>query len=205
MDQTQQMWEKRYASGQDSPDGAQPHPEVAALLERAADEHAGRTPTALDLGAGTGRHTLALAGAGYDVTAVDFSPTAVRTLTAALAERRLPGRGLVADLRSWTPQQAREQGREDVPAQFDLIVGVYLHGDLPLLRRAAEWLAPGGTLLWISHAPGSVTGPPAGVPRPDELETLAVLEGKDLDFQRGEEVQTTETARDVVLEAVRPR
>ena len=66
MDDNQRMWEDRYASGGSSPDGAQPHPEVAALLDRTARERTGGPPTALDLGAGTGRHTLALAAAGYD-------------------------------------------------------------------------------------------------------------------------------------------
>lgn len=202
MDETQRMWEDRYASGRGSPDGGQPHPEVTALLDRLADERAGRTPTALDLGSGTGRHTLALALAGYDPTAVDSSPSAVRILTDALAERGLPGRVLTADLRTWHPEQ--EKAAAVVPPRFDLVVAVYFHDDLTLLRRAAEWLAPGGTLLWIAHAPDSVTGPPAGVPRPELLETLAVLEGKELDFQRAEEVPTSGTALDVVLEARRP-
>ena len=32
MDDNQRMWEDRYASGGSSPDGAQPHPEVAGCL-----------------------------------------------------------------------------------------------------------------------------------------------------------------------------
>ena len=205
MDDNQRMWEDRYASGGSSPDGAQPHPEVAALLDRPARERTGGPPTALDLGAGTGRHTLALAAAGYDPTAVDFSPSAVRTITEALAERGLPGRALVADLRTWTPEQEQRSGPDAVPPQFDLIVAGYFQHDLALLRRAAEWLVPGGRLLWITHAPGSVEGPPPTVPRPTLQETVAVLEGKGLDLLRAEQVRTTDTALDVVVEALRPR
>lgn len=205
MDDNQRMWEDRYASGAPSPDGAQPHPEVAALLDRTAGETAGGPPTALDLGAGTGRHTLALAAAGYDPTAVDFSPSAVRTVTGALAERGLPGRALIADLRTWSPEQEQRSGPDAVPAKFDLIVSAYFQHDLALLRRAAEWLVPGGRLLWITHAPGSVEGPPPTVPRPTLQETVAVLEGKGLDLLRAEQVRTTDTALDVVVEAVLPR
>ena len=45
MDDNQRMWEDRYASGGSSPDGAQPHPEVAALLDRPARERTGGPPT----------------------------------------------------------------------------------------------------------------------------------------------------------------
>ncbi|MFE7628898.1 class I SAM-dependent methyltransferase [Kocuria sp. NPDC057446] len=205
MDDNQRMWEDRYASGASSPDGAQPHPEVAALLERTAGERADGPPSALDLGAGTGRHTLALAAAGYDPTAVDFSPSAVRSIAGALAEHGLPGRALVADLRTWTPEQEQRSGPDAVPPRFDLIVAVYFQHDLSLLRRAAEWLVPGGRLLWLTHAPGSVEGPPPAVPRPSLQETVAVLEGKGLDLLRAQQVRTSEAALDVVLEAVRPR
>lgn len=206
MDDEQRRWEDRYASGQASPDGALPHPEVAALLDRTADERTGRTPAALDLAAGTGRHTLALARAGYDPTAVDFSPSAVRIVADALAERELPGRALVADLRTWTPEQEQEHraGPDVLPRRFDLIVAVYFQHDLSLLRRAAEWLLPGARLLWVTHAPGSLEGPPPAVPRPSLTETVAVLEGKGLDLLRAEEVRTTGSALDVVVEAAHP-
>lgn len=206
MDEMQRNWEERYASGGlRSPDGDQPHPEVVALLDRLGHERAGRAPTALDLGAGAGRHTMALARAGYVPTAVDFSPTAVRLLSAALAEDRLPGRALVADLRSWSPGQEEVAGPVVVPARFDLVLGAYVHDDLSLVGRAAQWVAPGGRLLWITHAPDSGDGPPPAVHRPGLEETVAALTGTGLDVVRAEQVATTETALDVVVEAARPR
>lgn len=205
MDEMQQMWERRYAAGEQSPDGVAPHPEVVALLERLEQEPRAGTRTALDLGSGPGRHVLALARAGYDATGVDFSPTAVRVLEDALRRHGLPGRGVVGDLRTWSPQEARRQGRADVPQEFDLVLAAYFQHSLELLRNATGWLAPGGTLLWITHAPDSVDGPPAGVPRPGPAETLKALEGTGLEVRRAEEVRTSGTALDVVLEAVRPR
>jgi hypothetical protein len=43
------------------------------------------------------------------------------------------------------------------------------------------------------------------VPRPGPAETLRALEGTGLEVRRAEEVRTTGTALDVVLEAGRPR
>ncbi|MFI7481228.1 class I SAM-dependent methyltransferase [Kocuria sp. M1R5S2] len=205
MDDTQRRWEERYASGESSPDGARPHPEVLALLERTARERTGRTPTALDLGAGAGRHTLALAAAGLVPTAVDYAPSAVRIVERALAERGLPGRALVADLRTWSPGQEQRSGPDVVPERFDLVLAVHLQDDVGLLARAGGWLRPGGRLLWITHAPGSTEGPPPSVPRPTLTETVDALDGTDLELLRAEEVPTTPTALDVVVEVRRPR
>jgi SAM-dependent methyltransferase len=204
VDETQRRWEERYAAGADSPDGARPHPEVLALLDRTAGERAGRTPTALDLGAGAGRHTVALAAAGFDPTAVDWAPSAVRIAERALAERGLPGRALVADLRTWDPAQEQRSGPDVVPERFDLVLAVHLQDDVGLPDRTAGWLVPGGRLLWISHAPGSADGPPAAVPRPSLAEIAGTLAGTDLELLRAEEVATTPTTLDVVVEARRP-
>ncbi|WDQ18784.1 class I SAM-dependent methyltransferase [Rhodopirellula sp. P2] len=55
--------------------GMQPSPELAAYLKQTASAESSRSarPKAIDLGAGAGRDTLALAAAGYDVTSVDVS------------------------------------------------------------------------------------------------------------------------------------
>ena len=53
-------------------DGAIP-PQVAQLAARA-----GKTKSAIDLGCGTGTHSIYLAGQGFAVVGVDSSPTAIR-------------------------------------------------------------------------------------------------------------------------------
>ncbi|EGF29825.1 class I SAM-dependent methyltransferase [Rhodopirellula baltica] len=55
--------------------GMQPSPELAAYLKQTGAKASTYTqrPKAIDLGAGAGRDTLALAAAGYDVTSVDVS------------------------------------------------------------------------------------------------------------------------------------
>jgi 2-polyprenyl-3-methyl-5-hydroxy-6-metoxy-1,4-benzoquinol methylase len=111
-------------------------------------EVAGVTPgTVLDAGCGTGADAVWLARHGWDVTAVDVSPTAVqhaRTF-AAQHEPDVAGRiaWLVADLTVWQP-----------PKQYDLVLSQYLHPDMPFgdfAARLAQAVAPGGTLLIVGH------------------------------------------------------
>jgi cyclopropane fatty-acyl-phospholipid synthase-like methyltransferase len=76
--------------------GGTPSSAVAAYLDQA-----GKPGPALDLGAGAGRDTIALASAGFDVTAVDLSRRGLERV-----EQRAAGRGVsdrvqtrVADVR----------------------------------------------------------------------------------------------------------
>jgi SAM-dependent methyltransferase len=105
--------------------------------------------TALDIAAGEGRNALWLAARGWQVTAVDFSAVALQR-AASLAQNQLgsdAGRlvTLEADLETWVPQER----------SYDLVLVVYLQ--VPekqrgaVMRRAAEAVAPGGTLLVVGH------------------------------------------------------
>jgi SAM-dependent methyltransferase len=51
----------------------------------------------LDVGCGAGEHTILLAGLGYDVVGIDFSPHAVRTARDNAAARSVSARFEVAD------------------------------------------------------------------------------------------------------------
>jgi SAM-dependent methyltransferase len=95
--------------------------------------------TIVDVGCGTGRHSLALAEAGFDVVGIDASADMI-----AVARERAPGlRFEVADLTSWRP-----------PSPFD---GALCRGVLNDLTEDAErqaamdslWgmLRPGGLLV----------------------------------------------------------
>ena len=105
--------------------------------------------SALDLGCGEGGDAIWLARTGWQVTAVDISATALdRGRTAAAAAGVPSGRieWVAADLASWPPARA-----------YDLVSACFLQSpvNLPrteILRRAASAVAPGGSLLVISHA-----------------------------------------------------
>jgi SAM-dependent methyltransferase len=109
-------------------------------------EVAGLTPgRALDLGAGEGRNAIWLAERGWRVTAVDFSGVGLQKARGLAEARGVEVNWVEADLRSYSP--ARDA--------FDLVALIYIH--LPdeerraVVRRAADAVAAGGTLLVIGH------------------------------------------------------
>lgn len=110
-------------------------------------------------GAGRSSEPLALAEAGFDVTTLDVSPTAVQ------AQRsRLPptARVIEADLFAWTP---------DVP--FDAIYDQTCLCALPpprltgYERRLVDWLRLGGRLFVLFMQTGQPGGPPFDCPVAD--------------------------------------
>jgi SAM-dependent methyltransferase len=93
---------------------------------------------ALDIAAGTGRNSLALARAGISVAAVDFSPVAMRALRETTLASHLPVVPIIADLETTLPFP---------DAVFDVILNVnYL--DRTLVPRLREILKVGGMLLF---------------------------------------------------------
>ncbi|MES2821420.1 MAG: class I SAM-dependent methyltransferase [Pseudomonadota bacterium] len=114
------------------------------LMSEVADLAPGR---ALDLAAGEGRNAVWLAEQGWTVEAVDFSDRALAKAQGLAAARQVAERVRChpADLRDYQPE-ARA---------FDLVLLFYLQLPqaelVPILRRAARAVAPGGTLLLIGH------------------------------------------------------
>src|SRR5690625_2418636 len=140
IDFTQNYWETQWRN---SPSHrADLHPVNPYLAVETAHLAAG---TALDAGCGAGTEALWLAQHGWLVTAVDISPTALATAHARTPADEVGERieWLEVDLSKWVP------GRT-----WDLVVTNYAHahiGQLPLYRRIAPWVAPGGTLLIVAH------------------------------------------------------
>jgi len=140
-------WEARYR--EDARDAVVPDPLLSEALAFAPDR--GR---ALDLACGRGRHAIALAKAGYDVEAIDISPS-------ALASARERARGIeilwhAADL----DELALDRGVYAVIACIDF-------SDPVVAARAVEALAPDGILVFatvprsasrFSPAPGEAPG-----------------------------------------------
>lgn len=135
-----QFWEDRYAGRQVW--SGKVNPSMAAVVTQLP---AGR---ALDLGCGEGGDALWLAENGWQVTAVDISPTAIERGRAMAAERGLAERidWITADLTQWT-----------ATSEYELVSACFLQSPLELeraaiLNRAAAAVALGGCLLLISHA-----------------------------------------------------
>jgi len=125
-----------------------PHPLLVQVAELVPP---GR---ALDLACGAGRNARYLAQLGWQVTAIDSSPAALRQISGVDAQ--------LADLES--------PGFRIAPETYDLICDFhYLYR--PLFPQIREGLRPGGTFAAAVHLLGSKTGPgnPSFLLHPGEL------------------------------------
>jgi SAM-dependent methyltransferase len=123
---------------------------------------------ALDLGCGTGRLAVALAGRGWDVVGVDFAAPAI-----SAAARRADQAGVGADFRVG---DVTRLGELDLGAAFQLVVDVKcLHGLAPSRRIAyaegvAEVCDRAGTYLLFALTPSRLRhllGAPRGITATD--------------------------------------
>lgn len=178
-------------------------PPNAHFLSVAAKLPAGRV---LDAGCGHGTESLWLAAHGWNVTAVDFSATALthaRSAAEALGPE-VAGRveWVQGDLGEWMPESNR----------YDLVVCLYVHVAVSveeLVHRLAAGVAPGGTLLLVGHRPidpasGAPT-PAAGQVQVSVEEALAALDPDRWTLVAAEDRPRREAGSgvDAVIQAVR--
>jgi SAM-dependent methyltransferase len=153
---------------------------------------------ALDLACGAGRNAVWLAEQGWAVTGADFSEVALANARGLAAERGVEVDWLEADLRDWEP----------APKAFELVAVLYLQ--LPaaerqaVLARAAEAVAPGGTLLVVGHDLQNLNGGYGGPQDPSVLftpdEIAAELPG--LDIEKAERVLRPVATEDGEVQAI---
>ncbi len=123
----------------------------------------GKGRTALDLCAAPGGKTMQLAAAGFKVTAVDSSETRLERVRENLARTRLEAALIAADVMTWQPKEQVDAILLDAPCSATGIFRRHpdvLHRVRPsaiaelaeaqkaMLLRAADWLKPGGTLVY---------------------------------------------------------
>ncbi len=122
------IWEQRHRGAT----AGDPEPSVVEMLPLLPHG------IALDVAAGTGRNTLALARAGRRVVAMDFSLAGLRGLAEIARRDKLPIAAVAADLEAALPVR---------PNTFDAILNVsYL--DRALIPQLKAALRPGGALLF---------------------------------------------------------
>ncbi|WP_328935001.1 MULTISPECIES: class I SAM-dependent methyltransferase [unclassified Streptomyces] len=158
-----QRWDEMYR-GRDQIFSGNPN---GVLVAETIDLPPGR---ALDVGCGEGADALWLARRGWQVTAVDISETALRHAAAAATDLKDRVTWTRADLTT-TPPPA---------GAFDLVSLHYF----PLMHRPhhatlcglLDAVAPGGTLLFATHAPSGLTlrqdFDPADYYQPDDIAQL---------------------------------
>ncbi|MDO4791598.1 MAG: class I SAM-dependent methyltransferase [Buchananella hordeovulneris] len=115
--------------------------------------------SAIDVGAGEGRHARELVRRGYRVTALEGSRVAAEA-GAASPEEGISW--LAGDAGSWQPPQ---------PA--DLVLAAYLHSmDFhisSILGNMAAWVRPGGYMVLVGHAVRNLKRDVPGPPSADAL------------------------------------
>jgi SAM-dependent methyltransferase len=140
MSEAQQAWEEHYGACERVWSG-RVNVRLAELVEPMSP---GR---ALDLGCGEGADAMWLAEHGWHVTAADISQTALDRAAVDAATRNLADR---IDFQRHDLTQSFPSG------VFDLVSAQFLHSEVPmdrprLLRRTADAVAPGGTLIVVDH------------------------------------------------------
>jgi SAM-dependent methyltransferase len=129
------------------------HPLLAAWLAAAAPAPGAR---ALDIGCGLGDNAAAIAAKGWQTSAFDLSPRAVRWAQSRFPHVAFTATDLFAPPAEWA-------------GAFDLVHECYTLQALPdapraeAMGRIAGFVAPGGTLLLIARArdgEGPASGPP---------------------------------------------
>lgn len=125
----------------------------------------GNGRSALDLCAAPGGKTMQLAAAGWSVVAVDSSAKRLARLEENLDRTGLEAAVVQADIRTWQPGEAADAVLLDAPCSATGIFRRHpdvLHRIEPrqiaemaelqaeLLVRAAQWVKPGGTLVYAT-------------------------------------------------------
>ncbi len=149
-------WEQRYKAGTPRWDLGQPAPAFQTLL---APVNGPRPGPAIALGAGRGHDALLFADRGFEVTAVDFAPSAIQALDEQARAANLSLRLLERDIFDLVPELAR---------QFTYVIEHTCFCAIdPALRAqyvslVAELLIPGGELLAVFFTHQRSGGPPFG-------------------------------------------
>jgi 16S rRNA (cytosine967-C5)-methyltransferase len=133
----------------------------ASIPARLLGEGEGRT--ALDLCAAPGGKTMQLAAAGFEVIAVDASEARLARLAENFERTRLPVRVVAADVMKWQPEALVDAILLDAPCSATGIfrrhpdvlhrvrpraVTALAEGQKAMLARAADWVKPGGSLVY---------------------------------------------------------
>jgi 16S rRNA (cytosine967-C5)-methyltransferase len=133
---------------------------AASLPARLIPAAAGRV---LDACAAPGGKTMQLAAAGHEVTALDRSESRLARLSDNLARTGLQASTIVADALEWQPSEPFDAVLLDAPCSAtgtfrrhpevlyrarDAIIDQSAELQARLLTRAADWVRPGGSLVY---------------------------------------------------------
>lgn len=137
-----ESWNRRYARGPQQP--AEPDPFLLYAYDEFLSSLFPQQGSALDLAGGTGRHALWLAQRGWRVKLLDISEVALRQAVEA-AEQASRLQPLALEIQQADACEV-EFGRD----RFDLVL-VFNYLERKLFPRLADWVRPGGILLYKTY------------------------------------------------------
>ncbi len=126
---------------------------------------AGAGKSALDLCAAPGGKTMQLAAAGFSVTAIDASASRLARLRENLTRTGLAADVVTADVVNWAPRESVDAVLLDAPCSATgtfrrhpevlyrarpRVIAELAIAQRALLARAADWVKPGGTLVYAT-------------------------------------------------------
>ncbi|SMP60994.1 Thiopurine S-methyltransferase (TPMT) [Neorhodopirellula lusitana] len=158
-------WQKRYDAGKTGWDRGAPNPMLATWLNTGKLQPC----DILVPGCGRGHEVIALADAGFDVTAIDFADGAVQSLTDELKRRNLKAKVVQSDIFAFSQ-----------PRSFDAIYeqtslcAIHPNQWQKYQQLLAGWLRAEGTLFAMFMQCDERDDPPYSCP----LETMQVLFSK---------------------------
>lgn len=189
-------WDQRYA-GRDLVWTSEPNRFLVTEAESLAPARA------LDLACGEGRNAVWLAERGWHVMGVDFSEVGIEKARQLEDARGVHAEWIVADLLDYQPEAHA----------FALVIIFYLQVPreerTPILRAAAQAVAPGGVFLLVAHDSSNIENGHGGPQDPAVLYTAHDvaddLDGSGLRIKRAETVQRpvdTPDGRRIALDAL---
>lgn len=142
-DSDEEFWDERYRS-RDQLFSGDPNPRLVSHTKQL------KPGTALDIGCGEGADAIWLAEQGWEVTAVDISTVALERGVSRASEIGAD----VANRIDWVHEDlCTWEGPE--PKSHDLVSSQFtpfpVESRQSMFRRLADAVAPGGTLLIVSH------------------------------------------------------
>lgn len=149
-------WEQRYQDGTTRWDLGHPAPAFQTLL---ASANAPKPGSALVLGAGRGHDAIFFAQQGFDVTAVDFAPSAIQALREQAQAQNLSLQLLERDIFGLVPEFA---GQFDYAIEHTCFCAIDPSLRPAYIKLVADLLAPGGELLAVFFTHQRSGGPPFG-------------------------------------------
>jgi SAM-dependent methyltransferase len=155
---TREFWNERFQSGETPWDRGAVNPQLEAWLADAT-----LAPCRILVpGCGSGHEVAVLSAAGFDVTALDFAPEALRRTRERLQNANVRATLVEADVLEWRPERAFDAVYEQT-----CLCALYPDHWRGYADQLHRWIVPGGSLCALfaqmprpGAAEGSIEGPP---------------------------------------------